>query len=162
MPNPIMEYERKFIVRDLSVLDSHEPSNYLQGYFNESPECHLRVRIKVVSQVCTLAIKGRRSGFERSEKEWSIEYEDAMALFESAPGKIEKRRYSIEGFWDVDVFGGANTGLAIAEFERSDKEVVAALEAPEWCGREVTASDEYYNQSLSFRPWPTFTDSLEP
>jgi CYTH domain-containing protein len=51
----------------------------------------------------------------------------------------------------VDVFGGDNQGLIVAEVELSEPN--QAFEKPAWLGVEVTGEKKYYNASLSQHPY---------
>ena len=73
------------------------------------------------------------------------------------PPVIEKVRHRIEHagrVWEVDVFGGVNDGLVVAEVELPSEDAV--LEIPPWIGAEVTDDPRYFNSSLiahPFRDW---------
>jgi adenylate cyclase len=74
---------------------------------------------------------------------------------------IEKVRSTIPWhglMWEVDVFGGDNAGLVIAEIElRHEHQNFAS---PRWLGAEVTGQGRYYNRALSQQPfctWPRRT-----
>jgi CYTH domain-containing protein len=57
--------------------------------------------------------------------------------------------------WEVDVYGGDNRGLIIAEVELESEQ--AAVELPPWAGKEVTGERRYYASQLAqnpFRSWP--------
>src|SRR3546814_10078447 len=63
--------------------------------------------------------------------------EELLALRQGAV--IEKQRYRVPFgglVWDVDVFGGENAGLVIAEVEVPAADHAVAL--PAWAGTEVT------------------------
>ena len=53
--------------------------------------------------------------------------------------------------WDLDVFGGENAGLVMAEIEltREDED----FRVPDWVGREVTGDLRYYNVNLARNPY---------
>jgi adenylate cyclase len=73
---------------------------------------------------------------------------------------IEKTRYRVmvgSTAWDIDVFGGANRGLIVAEVELPSRST--EVELPEWVGGEVTGDPRYYNANLVRRP---FSDWNEP
>ena len=63
--------------------------------------------------------------------------------------QIEKTRYTIEHAghaWDVDVFGGANKGLILAEVELKSPDEAVSL--PPWIGSEVTGDPRFRNSKL--------------
>jgi adenylate cyclase len=67
---------------------------------------------------------------------------------------IEKVRYYVrvgDHRWEVDVFGGENEGLVVAEIELGSEEEVFVL--PEWVGREVSGDVRYYNAMLARCPF---------
>ena len=80
--------------------------------------------------------------------------EAEMLLKLCLPGAIEKTRFIVPfgGLtFEVDVFGGENEGLTMAEVEidRPDRPV----QLPDWIGQEVTGDKRYYNSYLSQRPF---------
>jgi adenylate cyclase len=70
---------------------------------------------------------------------------------------VEKTRYieEYEGHcWEIDVFGGANTGLVIAEVEL--KSVSESLRIPTWVEKEVSSDSRYFNSNLIKNPYSTW------
>ena len=69
-------------------------------------------------------------------------------------GLIEKTRFTVpwRGHeWKVDAFAGENVGLVIAEIVlRHEAET---FDRPPWLGIEITGQAQYYNGSLSRRPF---------
>lgn len=64
--------------------------------------------------------------------------------------RIRKTRHRIEyagAIWDVDVFGGAHTGLILAEIEMAHEDQSVVL--PLWIEREVTDDERYRNSRLT-------------
>jgi len=51
----------------------------------------------------------------------------------------------------VDVFAGENAGLVIAEIELRHED--ETFDRPPWLGIEITGQAQYYNGSLSRRPF---------
>ena len=103
-----------------------------------------------------LTIKGRSAGSVRAEYEYPIPVEDAAFLLENLCRRplVEKIRYSVDfagKMWVVDVFGGENEGLVLAEVELQDP--AEAVELPEWAGEEVTGNSRFENASLVARPY---------
>ena len=68
--------------------------------------------------------------------------------------QVEKVRYRIlfnQKTWEVDVFGGENEGLILAEIELSQADELFAI--PSWIDREVTDDPRYYNSQLASNPY---------
>lgn len=153
----IIEIERKFLVRDTAFLAGRGGERILQGYLARTARATVRVRI--AGERGWLTLKGRSRGISRSEFEYPIPLVEARELLaELADGPcIEKTRYRVEHAghtWDVDVFGGANAGLVLAELElqREDEPFVA----PPWLGAEVSDDPRYCNSSLAERPFTSW------
>ena len=62
--------------------------------------------------------------------------------------------------WEVDLFGGENEGLVIAEIELPSAD--HTFEAPPWLGREVSADPRYFNAALQKKPWLNWGPSEPP
>ena len=115
-----IEIERKFLVKDTTVLKDTQGVCYRQGYLVLGE--HKTVRVRTNGQQAYLTIKGPTVGMSRAEFEYEIPIADANAMLGMLCHQpiIEKTRYKIlhDGFvWEVDVFAGANTGLVMAEVE---------------------------------------------
>lgn len=148
------EIERKFLVKDTSILKGKEGTPFHQGYLSTDKDRIARVRIMGNNAVMTF--KGSSAGLARLEYEYSIPEEDAAEILEKLclQPTITKDRYRIpyKGFiWEVDVFHRENEGLIIAEIELEDEEQEFTI--PEWVGREVTGDPRYYNAYLVSRPF---------
>lgn len=148
-----IEIERRFLVRkDIRRL-CQDGVRIVQGYLPSDGENTIRVRLAGVEG--TLTLKSRRRGLCRDELEFPISTAYASRLLRGAcrDGLIEKTRYHIHHHglcWEVDVFGGENAGLVIAEIELSHPEQLVPL--PDWVGAEVTHVKAYSNSSLSRSP----------
>ncbi len=147
------EIERKFLVRDPSVVDRADGVPYRQGYLSTVPA--RTVRIRVAGDHSYITIKGTNAGATRAEFEYEIPLDDAQALLPMCePPLIEKTRYRIEHgglTWEVDVFEGENAGLVMAEVELPSTDT--HVEIPGWIGEEVTGDARYYNANLVARPF---------
>lgn len=149
------EIERKFLVEGDGWRDAVESETHImQGYLANNQNATVRVR--VAGEQAWLTIKGMMQGPSRSEYEYSIPTEDAVAMLEelavSAP--IDKVRYRVRHgghVWDLDVFAGDNTGLVMAEVELSHED--EAFDMPDWAGREVTGDGRFYNVNLARHPY---------
>ena len=89
----------------------------------------------------------------------------ALKLRAEAPGGgsvIIKNRYSVwieEDGWSVDVFGGPNAPLIVAEAERSGP--VTNLTIPKFCITEITDQARFNNDGLANRPFCKWADDFE-
>lgn len=148
-----IEIERKFLVRDRSVLARSGGIRYRQGYLSRDPERTVRVRI--AGAHAYLTIKGLANGTSRAEFEYEIPVDDGASLLSLCGDDIvDKTRHRIDHAgttWEIDVFHGANDGLVVAEveLERADQPV----NLPDWVGDEVTSDPRYYNANLAARPY---------
>ncbi len=151
------EIERKFLVTDPAVVVGIAGTALRQGYLSRAPERSVRVRRS--GDRAWVTVKGVSRGASRSEWEWEIPTDDADGMLAICDGPIlEKTRYVVvhDGrSWEIDVFGGANAGLVMAEIELESEDAVVAL--PAWVGLEVTDDPRYYNSALAVSPfgsWP--------
>jgi adenylate cyclase len=155
-----IEIERKFLVDTdawrAGVIASRE---LCQFYLSLGGRTSVRVRIEG-DRRAWLTVKSAAVGRARHEFEYVLPIEDARQMMALADGAvIEKVRYLVPHgglTWEVDVFGGENKGLVVAEVEL--KRVDQPVELPPWVGPEVTADRRYYNASLAQRPlksWQT-------
>lgn len=151
-----LEIERKFLVRDLSVLAGVPGIPYRQGYLSTVPE--RTVRVRRFGDLASMTVKGLTSpdGTSRAEFEYAIPPEDADAMLDRLALRplIEKIRYRVESggrVWEIDVFAGANDGLVVAEVELPAEDAKVAL--PPWAGVEVTGDPRYYNANLVAHPY---------
>jgi CYTH domain-containing protein len=112
------EIERKFLVADCGFLAGREGIYLKQGYIPGRTRAAARIRIR--GDEGYIALKSETTGISRSEYEYEIPLADAEEMLELFCEKpfVEKTRYEVEyeGMrWEVDVFYGANEGLALAE-----------------------------------------------
>ena len=145
-PTDDFEYERRFFCRELPAEydDGDAPTLIIQSYYVHADNYALRVRLvsrKVhvdmtpdVNPVAVLdeyrdrfseayvTVKGPSVGGTRYEVEREIDTRIAAELIKRGGSVIIKNRYSVwieEDGWSVDVFGGPNAPLIVAEAERS-------------------------------------------
>jgi CYTH domain-containing protein len=142
------EIERKFLVKDFSVIQDCSFDIIQQSYlFNETTKS-LRIRIK--NDLAFLTIKGNLVGITRDEFEYQIPKQEAIEIIEKFGLKVlSKKRYykEIDGLkWEIDVFEGSISGLFIAEIELPDENFNFKL--PDWIGKEVTFDKNYFNAEL--------------
>lgn len=148
------EIERKYLV-DLNLW---QPKNkgikIMQCYLVRSEGMTLRLRI--ADDKAFLTIKGRTNGISRSEFEYPIPKRDAMDMLKEFPvsASVCKTRYyeDVAGHrWEIDIFEGANAGLAVAEIELTNAD--EKFELPEWVTQEVSDDRRYRNAYLAEHPY---------
>jgi CYTH domain-containing protein len=151
-----VEIERKFLVRGRSFLDGVVGLPYRQGYLSTDPD--RTVRIRRAGELGYVTVKGRSRGASRAEFEYEIPVADADDMLALCiPPVIDKVRHRVEHAgrtFEVDVFGGANEGLVVAEVELPSED--ADVDLPDWIGDEVTDDPRYFNANLiahPFRDW---------
>jgi CYTH domain-containing protein len=109
------------------------------------------VRVRQLGEKGLITIKGEKVGLTQPEYEYEIPLKDAQELFQLCePGRIEKIRYYIphgNHVIELDVFGGDNDGLIMAEIELVTENDF--VEIPSWFGKEVTTDKNYSNAALS-------------
>ena len=147
------EIERKFLV-DGAWTPPGAGTAFEQGYLSSVAERTVRVRIE--GDHAKLTIKGKTSGVSRSEFEYAIPVDDARTMLDELCERpvIVKRRHIVMHAgkkWEVDVFGGENAGLVIAELELASED--EAFEKPEWVRAEVSHDPRYYNSNLVKKPF---------
>ena len=153
-----LEIERKFLVTGDFRPFATQSTRIVQGYLSSVPERSVRVRIQ--GDHGYLAIKGatNETGVVRYEWEKEIPLPEAEELLKLCePGVIEKTRSLVpcgDHTFEVDAFHGANDGLVIAEIELTEEN--EPFTKPEWLGKEVTGHPEYFNTSLTKRPYQTW------
>jgi len=150
------EIERKFLVKNDDFKSLSFKSRYIkQGYLNSDK--NRAVRVRIIDDVAFLTVKGasNETGTTRFEWEREISVEDAIQLMDLCePGIIEKTRYYHKvgnHIFEIDEFSGNNEGLILAEVELSHEN--EPYEKPTYLDQEVTGNVQYYNSSLSKRPF---------
>lgn len=145
------EIERKFLVTgDGWQREGGTSTDIVQAYLAFGDKAQVRVRI-MDGESAVLTVKGIEAGLARAEYEYAIPVAEACAMLALCTGcVIEKKRTVIKCgalFWEVDVFGGAQAGLVLAEVELDD--ATRDVPLPSWIGREVTGDARYYNAALA-------------
>ncbi|MBI5463074.1 MAG: CYTH domain-containing protein [Gammaproteobacteria bacterium] len=155
-----IEIERKFLVlNDDWRAAADAGTQYRQGYLSRvtGPEAvRSSVRVRTDGERAFLNIKSATLGIRRQEYEYAIPLADAEAMLAElcVGARVEKTRYHVRvgaHVWEIDVFGGANTGLIVAEIELGHEDEV--FERPDWLGAEVSDDPRYYNVCLADRPY---------
>ncbi|TXM72742.1 CYTH domain-containing protein [Methylobacterium sp. WL12] len=146
------EIERKFLVAHegwrANVVGQRLLRDGLVGHFGGG-----KVRVRIAEGRGWLTVKGERKGLARAEFEYEIPGADAEAMLTEVcePCLIEKTRHCVPHAgvnWEVDVYGGALSGMVLAEIELRDEG--QAVERPDWLGTEVT-HDPRFRQSTMLR-----------
>ncbi|MFY7669072.1 MAG: CYTH domain-containing protein [Crocinitomicaceae bacterium] len=142
------EIERKFLVKDILVIEGCKFDQIQQTYLFNEPNKSLRVRIK--NEFAFLTIKGNQIGITRDEFEYEIPKGEALEIIEKFDLKVlsKKRHYLNFGdlTWEIDVFEGKLSGLIVAEIEIPSENF--EFEIPSWIGEEVTYDSSYLNAEL--------------
>jgi adenylate cyclase len=152
-----VEIERKFLVASEAWRTAAGAGVPIaQGYLSVSGP--FAVRVRRMGDAGFLTMKSNDAGLQRLEFEYPIPAADAETMLSQlgADGlRLEKTRYLLQHDgheWSVDVFGGALTGLVLAEIELSDPDEIFAK--PDWLGAEVTHDLRYRNAVLAERGLP--------
>lgn len=147
-----VEIERKFLIASEAWRTAAGAGVPIaQGYLSVSGP--FAVRVRRMGDIGFLTIKSNDAGLRRMEFEYPIPAADAETMLSQlgADGlRLEKTRYLLQHGgheWSVDVFGGALTGLVLAEIELSDPDETFAK--PDWLGAEVTHDLRYRNAALA-------------
>lgn len=172
------EFERRFWVPELptDVLAEPDPVLIVQSYFLAAEGYALRLRVQSSSVLltldgsedeleileryagefdfCALTAKGPMVGGTRYEAERELDVGVGLEMIRRGGDRIVKNRYATwlgtDG-WVVDVFGGRNLPLIVAECERGGP--VTDLSIPDFCVTEVTDDHRFANESLSHTPY---------
>lgn len=170
------EFERRFLVRELPAVLRDAPSLIVQSYFLSDGGYALRVRAQANGveagldgqsdprdvldvhrervDFAAVTVKGPSAGGTRYEAERQLDPLVAVELVRRGGARVLKTRYAVwlgaDG-WSVDVFGGANSPLIVAECERSGP--VTDLQIPDFCVTEITDDRRFSNESLAVRPF---------
>jgi len=153
-----IEIERKFLVSGdawrAQATAAAACTDIRQGYLSLGPPVSVRVRIRAGQ--ATLTIKRAMLDIAREEYEYPLPLADAEEFLERfcVGSIIEKTRHCVDmgGLcWEVDVFGGDNAGLIVAEIELEDAD--QSFERPPWLGAEVSGDARYLNSSLCVNPY---------
>lgn len=170
------EFERRFLVRELPDQLRDAPSLIVQSYFLSDGGYALRVRVQATDvdarldagsdardvldayrdkvDFAAVTVKGPSAGGTRYEAERELDPLVGLELVARGGARVLKTRYAAwlgaDG-WSVDVFGGANHPLVVAECERSGP--VTELQIPDFCVTELTDDRRFSNESLAVRPY---------
>ncbi|MBB2921356.1 hypothetical protein [Cellulomonas cellasea] len=184
--NGDFEFERRFFVRELpaELLAEPSPAFIVQSYYLAEQGYALRLRVQASDAVvpleamdddlavldaladrvdfCALTVKSPMNEGTRYEAEREIDVAVGLQMIRLGGARVVKNRYSIwlgSDGWVVDVFGGANRPLVIAECERGGP--VTDLTIPAFCVTEVTDDRRFANDALSGAPYSGWAAQFE-
>jgi adenylate cyclase len=157
-----VEIERKFLVVGDAWRGNVSRSEALQqGYLAGPPAARCSVRVRIAGDEAFLNIKSATPGIVRDEYEYPLPPTDARRMLATLAGAVvEKRRHLVEvdgQVFEIDEFGGANSGLIVAEIELDA--IDAAFPRPAWLGREVSHLVRYYNLHLATHPYARWSEA---
>jgi len=142
-----MEIERKFLIKNMPVLEQYERKHITQGYLNTDPV----VRVREDGDRYYLTYKGKGL-LAREEANLPLTREAFEHLIAKSDGKIiMKTRYLIPlapYTIELDVFEGDHAPLVMAEVEFPSLEEANAFSIPAWFGEEVTNDPAYHNSNM--------------
>lgn len=164
--------------------DGDAPTLIVQSYYVHADNYALRVRVQAHDVRISMSaasdpigvidryrdaftdayvtVKGPSVGGTRYEAEREIDVHIAVELVRRGGVPIIKNRFSVwlgEDGWSIDVFGGANAPLVLAEAERSGP--VTNLMIPSFCITEVTDQQRFSNDGLAARPYRDWRADFE-
>lgn len=149
MASDSLEIERKFLLKDDSWKMLSEKSIPIEQYYfidDNGVTC----RVRKIGNDFLMTMKIKQTDVTSEEYEFSIPEAVYHEFKKRSSGGIEKVRHYISHngkTWEVDVFGGKNKGLVLAEIELQSEDEGIVL--PEFIGVEVTDNMEYRNVNLS-------------
>ena len=180
------EYERRFYCHSMpaELDDGDAPTLIIQSYYVHNDNYALRIRVQshtlrldmspstdaanVISRhreafsEAFVTVKGPAVGGTRYEAEREIDAHIAIELILRGGVPIVKNRFSAwigEDGWSIDVFGGANSPLVVAEAERSGP--VTNLVIPKFCITEITDQPRFSNDGLASHPFSEWVQDFE-
>ena len=146
------EIERKFLIKRLPPeIAKARRYSIQQGYLVTEPDDR-HVRLRKAGANASLTFKLVR-GPIRDEREIKLTPKQFAPLWPGTKGRrLQKTRYEIP--WknfviEIDVYGGKNKGLIVAEVEFPSRAVCHKFKPPHWFGREVTGLKRYSNIRLA-------------
>lgn len=180
------EFERRFFCRNLpeKLTSGETPTLIVQSYYVHEDNYALRIRLQADDHeldmnsktdalhtlletgdhftAASMTAKGPSVGGTRYEAERAIDIGIAQELMLRGGSPIVKNRYGIwldEDWWNLDVFGGENAPLVVAEVERSGP--VTDLTIPDFCLTEITDDPRFSNDGLANKPFSLWADDFD-
>ncbi len=180
------EHTRRFFCRALPIeLDDWDsPTLIIQSYYVHDGGYALRVRLKTRNvrlamtpdlqpleilqryqddfRSGSISVKGPSVGGTRYEASRDIDARIAAELIKRGGEVTIKNRFTDwieEDGWNIDVFGGANAPLIIAEAERIGPVINLAI--PKFCVTEITDQARFSNEGLAANPYSAWRADFE-
>ncbi len=149
-----MEIERKFLVKELPLLENYEYVNIIQGYISTDPV--IRIRQTENSFYLTVKSKGHMI---REEFELPITSAQYTTLSAKLDGRlIKKSRYFIplsqQLTAELDIYNESLYGLITVEVEFQSMKEASSFVPPYWFGEDITHDRRYKNNYLSLHDAP--------
>jgi CYTH domain-containing protein len=173
------EFERRFFCEEIPSKYFDGARSYLivQSYFLATDGYSIRIRVQARDAYLNMSenldamevtkkyedkfsyafcvLKGPAVGGTRYESVTEIDVNVALEMIRRNPDKaVVKNRYYVwigEDGWILDLFGGKNYPLIIAECERSMP--VVNLKIPAFCTTEITDEKRFGNDALTNYPF---------
>lgn len=171
------EIERRFLVADPQAALTWSDANRVdpsviqqieQAYLFDGGDITLRVRKAIfeyplrpgalpdIRGTLTIKLDTPMGSMIREEFNHPVSIELVERQLARYPHRVIKCRRLVyrraaEERWEVDVFGGANEGLVLAEIELRAPD--QQIELPPWVGAEVTDDPRYTNAALARHPF---------
>lgn len=121
------------------------------------------VKVKRCATHATLTVKSPPRGVSRDAFTYPIPLADADYMLHHlcvAP-VIQKVRHEVHHAgmaWNVDVYGGAASGLVLAELDLRGPDQPYLV--PEWAGKEVTHDLRFRNWAIALGAWQTSLETF--
>lgn len=142
------EIERRFLVKELPVLDNYKSYNIIQYYLNDKV-----TRLRKINNDKYILTQKSGSGMARTEIEYELDKNNFDNLKLGATSYITKTRYVIplndNLVAELDVFTGNHSGIIICEVEFDSIESASNFVPPFWFGLEVTLDKNLSNKQMS-------------
>jgi adenylate cyclase len=162
---PVYENERRFIVRDITIVSGAPWEKITQAYLFALDDFAVRVRLVQHPQAdgsfmdakASLTGKGPRVDASREEYDVEVSTGWAKQVISRSANVVTKRRYQLvtDETWEIDEFLGENTGLWIAELEGAES--IHRVTKPDWAAHEVRNDPRFNNENLAVKPFASWT-----
>ena len=146
----LMERERRFLV-DAATMPALDRGRLIEDRYLPGTGLRLR-RVTAPGEAPVFKLGKKYPGPGLSTRPTTNIYLDSAeydVLAELPAATLIKRRYDVAGGFVIDVFEGALAGLVLAEVSAADDAVLAAVDVPVWCAREVTDDPAFAGGTLA-------------
>lgn len=145
-----MEIERKFLVKNLPLLEKYEHKEIEQAYLSFDPE----IRLRMINREKFYLTKKSPGTISREEEELPISEEVYNILHQIIISpKLQKTRYIIplneNLIAELDIYHLELEGLQTVEVEFNNLEDAYRFVIPDWFGEEITENLNYKNKNLA-------------